>query len=245
MEKESEGLIISFWSSLYDKVTSLIGYSEEFRRENLRLINFNKLLNQNGRSKNDKIRIVDIGCGTGALLIEAINFVKLPAELELIGIDPDQKMLDIATFNIIKLKRKKKIPNYIKINFKKGYVENILEQSCSIDVVLSSMTTHHFSRKLKYQGFKEIYRVLKPGGIYLNADFGIYNPKPNISWKIGFKIILFLYFNVIETIFGDFKKSTFDHFTNMIPRLLEKVGFKSIKYLNSHFRRAIFIEAIK
>ncbi len=88
---------------------------------------------------------LDIGCGTG-------NYTSAlhQKEYQLIGIDPSKEMLDKA--------RKKNNS----IDWRTGQAEKTGLQPETIDGILATLTLHHW--KSLEQGFKELYRVLKPHG---------------------------------------------------------------------------------
>ncbi len=89
-------------------------------------------------------RYVDIGCGTG-------NYTRKMAEIggEWRGIDPSEKMLDIA---------RNRAPE---IKWERGKAEDMALGSESLDGVLATLTLHHWSSLS--QGFGELARVMKPG----------------------------------------------------------------------------------
>lgn len=88
---------------------------------------------------------LDIGCGTG-------NYTNAIAQkgIKFIGIDPSEKMLKVA-----------KIRNP-KIDWRKGTAENTGLEDESVAAIMGTLTIHHW-KSLK-EAFKELYRVLKPGG---------------------------------------------------------------------------------
>lgn len=88
---------------------------------------------------------LDMGCGTGNYTNELEKL-----GLQLIGIDPSQKML-------AKAKQKNK-----NIDWRIGVVENIDLPDRSVDGIIGSLTIHHWTDLQK--GFCELYRVLKPNG---------------------------------------------------------------------------------
>ncbi len=86
---------------------------------------------------------LDIGCGTG-------NYTTVLEKkgLQFTGVDPSEVMLNEA-------RQKSKI-----INWLQGTAENIPCKDESFDGALGSLTLHHW--KNVGQGFKELFRVLKP-----------------------------------------------------------------------------------
>ena len=97
--------------------------------------------------------ILDVGCGTGRFLRMAA--IKWP-EAQLTGIDPAERMISEATrLNPI-------------ATFKVGFAESLPFTDQCADVVISSLSFHHWEDQKK--GIQEIARVLKPGGLFCLAD---------------------------------------------------------------------------
>jgi ubiquinone/menaquinone biosynthesis C-methylase UbiE len=100
--------------------------------------------------------IIDVGCGTGRLLRAAA--ARWP-HAQLFGVDPAEKMISEAKrFN----------PSAI---FKVAEAESIPFPDQSADLVLSSLSFHHWADQRK--GLQEIARVLRLGGQFCLADHTI------------------------------------------------------------------------
>ena len=104
--------------------------------------------------------ILDVGCGTGDLTLEAKKLAGPNGEVY--GTD--------ASPNMIRQAEQKVTRSGVDVTFKIGLVENIEFPENQFDVVLSSLMIHHLPDDLKRAGLAEIYRVLKPGGRLLIVD---------------------------------------------------------------------------
>jgi ubiquinone/menaquinone biosynthesis C-methylase UbiE len=104
--------------------------------------------------------VLDVGCGTGEITLRAKLEVK---DGMVYGIDPAPEMIAVA--------RKKAARKKLDIDFRVGMIESLAFPDSSIDVVTSSLMMHHLPEDLKVHGLGEVYRVLKPGGRLLIADF--------------------------------------------------------------------------
>ena len=116
--------------------------------------------------------VVDIGCGTGVLLIEV---AKNHPKANLIGIDPDEMVLGIAKQRFDKLG--------INAKLFQEYAEKLSLENNSVDLVISSLVFHHFPNEIKQTACNEIYRILKPGGRVAIADFGPRRKSPYLFEK--------------------------------------------------------------
>jgi ubiquinone/menaquinone biosynthesis C-methylase UbiE len=96
--------------------------------------------------------------------------------------------------------------------------------------------------------FREAFRVLVPNGIFMHTDFGIQKKIGsigNLSFNESLRLFSFLYFNIIETLLGNFMKTVLDNFTGITFSLIKMVGFNEVQHLRSKFKKAVFIKAIK
>ena len=111
---------------------------------------------------------VELGCGTGkttnAVLSEIpdLNFIS-----KYDAIDKYQNMLDQAANNI-PLFGDTTTPTFELI--KKDVREGLHYKDNTIDVVLSGFMIHNLHKDDRPKLFEEIYRVLKPGGLFINGD---------------------------------------------------------------------------
>ncbi|WP_369830787.1 class I SAM-dependent methyltransferase [Mycobacterium sp. 1245805.9] len=126
---------------------------------------FSRLLGMNRVHENliaqadlaDSRRILEIGCGTGNLIIRA---KRRHPELEAVGCDPDPRALERA-------RRKTDA-----VRFEQGYAERLPYADGEFDRVLSSMMLHHIANDAKSAAAEEIFRVLRPGGRLHLVDIG-------------------------------------------------------------------------
>ncbi len=106
-------------------------------------------------------RVLDIGCGTGTLIILV---QRLHPQAEVVGLDPDPKALAIA--------KQKSEKAGVAINFVRGFADEIPYPPASFDRVLSSFMFHHLTRDEKLGALRDVSRVLRPGGSLHLLDFG-------------------------------------------------------------------------
>jgi ubiquinone/menaquinone biosynthesis C-methylase UbiE len=106
-------------------------------------------------------KVLDVGCGTGTLAMEVASQSSTAGQVY--GIDPGEQQIARARFKA----SRQNLP----IDFQVGVIEHLDFPDQTLDVVLSTIMMHHLSDTLKRQGLVEIYRVLKPGGRLVIADF--------------------------------------------------------------------------
>ena len=146
----TEGALIR-WAPYYDFAVNLmtLGHARMLRR-----MTVDNALIQPGDN------VLDVGCGTGEVALSAKTRTK---DGNVYGIDPAPEMIAVA--------RSKAARKKLDIDFRVGVIEALPFPDASMDVVTSSLMMHHLPEELKRRGLAEIYRVLKPGGRLLIADF--------------------------------------------------------------------------
>ncbi|MBN1289921.1 MAG: class I SAM-dependent methyltransferase [Actinobacteria bacterium] len=103
--------------------------------------------------------VAEIGCGTGNLM-QAISVAYPSAGLY--GIDPSADMLE---------KCARKFGNRDTIELEKGGAERIPYGSDKFDYVVANYALHHLQPGRIAATVREVTRVLKPGGMFINSDF--------------------------------------------------------------------------
>ena len=106
-------------------------------------------------------RMLDVGCGTGTLAVQAARRVGSGGQLA--GIDPGPRQVARA--------RSKTRRANLDIDFREAGIEAIPFDDDSFDAVTSTLMMHHLPSGLKDRGLAEIRRVLKPDGRLVIADF--------------------------------------------------------------------------
>ncbi|KYK29160.1 hypothetical protein AYK20_00415 [Thermoplasmatales archaeon SG8-52-1] len=152
--------------------------------------------------------IIDLGAGPGLLSLEIVKNIP---KAQIIAIDPSEIMLKFANKNVKKDGFKTII----------GTSERIDLENDSADIVVSRFSLTYWKNPVK--SFKEIYRVLKPGGKFileaLNKDF----PKIKL-----FLIKIHMFFksagsDVIRYHIDSYKTS---YKINYVEMFLKKTGYK-------------------
>ena len=107
--------------------------------------------------------VLDVGCGTGTLALEAVRHVGRAGRVA--GIDPGTEQIARASAKAAR----RNAP----VEFQIGVIEQLPFPDQSFDVVFSTLMMHHLPASLKRQGLAEIARVLKLGGRLMIADFTV------------------------------------------------------------------------
>jgi SAM-dependent methyltransferase len=105
-------------------------------------------------------RVLDVGCGTGTLVILA---KQRQPEAQVVGLDPDDRILRRA--------RAKAARRGLDIEFERGTATKLPYPDGSFDRVLTTLVLHHLKTDDKRRACREMLRVLRPGGELHVADF--------------------------------------------------------------------------
>lgn len=107
--------------------------------------------------------VLDIGCGDG---LTSEGILRAAPPLKVVAIDPEPKMITQASENLrdfIQVARCQVIQDDAL-----GYLQQ--SEDCSFDIVASALTLHNLQKEYRFEVHRHIFRVLKPGGLFVNAD---------------------------------------------------------------------------
>ena len=115
---------------------------------------FDRLVDLAGIGAGD--RVLDIGCGTGYLTRRAAA----GGARAVVGVDPSPQVIAYA--------RRVASPTCV---FHVAEGRRVPEPDESFDVAVSSLAIHHIDPRQRADTFAEIFRLVRPGGRLLIADF--------------------------------------------------------------------------
>ncbi len=116
-------------------------------------------------------RVLDIGCGSGALTDAVARRVGPTGSV--LGIDPAPEMVEFC--------RGRAAPS---TRFEVMSAEHLALEDASFDVVVSMAALHHIGVDQRAEAVGEIFRVLRPGGLVMIADFS-FRPGSHTARVIG------------------------------------------------------------
>lgn len=103
-------------------------------------------------------RVLDVGCGTG-YLSRIVAPVVTPSG-HVTGVDPSPAMIDYAT---------RRAP--ANCTYVEGEGQDLPFPDGSFDLVISSLAVHHIPAEARPGALRQMFRVLRPGGRLLIAEF--------------------------------------------------------------------------
>lgn len=182
-----------FLTPLYDPLVRLTTREMRFK---------NRLLDEAGIG--EVTRILDVGCGTGTLLLLMRRRLK---SLLAIGLDGDMNVMSIA--------RSKAHRHAEDIALVRAFCFDIPFADGAFDRVLSSLMLYHLTRPEKIRTLEEIFRVMRPGGELHVADWG--RPHNLLMRVLVFSVRL-----------GDSFARTADNVKGLLPALFRDAGLEDV-----------------
>jgi ubiquinone/menaquinone biosynthesis C-methylase UbiE len=176
--------------SLYDTVAK--EYAEEFSGEHEKKPKDQEILHRFSQEIGERRPVWDFGCGPG----QTAEYLK-NLGIEISGLDLSEEILEQA--RII----------HPEIHFRRGNILELEFENDSIAGVVAFYAIVHFAEEQVRIAFREVFRVLQPGGIFL-FTYHIGEETIRLDEFLGKKIDIDFMFFTTDFISGCLKKSGFE-----------------------------------
>jgi len=190
---------------MYDTVAK--EYSETFSGEHEKKPKDQEILRRFSREIGNKKPVWDFGCGPG----QTTKYLK-DLGIEISGLDLSEKILEQAR------------TIHPEINFKKGNILELEFDDDSIGGIVAFYAIIHFSEEQVEITFREAFRVLQPGGLFL-FTFHIGADTIHIDEFLGKEIDIDFVFFTPDFISGCLKKSGFENI-----EIIEREPYPEVEY---------------
>lgn len=177
------------------------------------------------------IQTFEIGCGSG---ITTKFLLEADPRLHIVAIDSEPKMLHTFRKNLVSWQAENRVDLVESDAFK--YIKTIDDNT--FDAVASGFVLHNFETGIRDQLISEIYRILKPGGIFVNADKYAHDDPVKRAEIYKKQIERYDIYDTIGR--SDYKKEWVAHmdrdekddlvfFEGKAKEYMTKIGFKNVK----------------
>ena len=192
-----------------------MGFDFYWRKEAIRLL-------KGALREKEQPKILDIACGTGDLAFEAIK--QMPGA-QITGVDLTRPMLDLFQEKINK--------RGLKMHVEEGDVEALRFEDNSVDAVTIGFGTRNFTTL--DVAFSEIYRVLKPGGVFINLELARPRAFPMKQlYKLYFDAVLPAMATVMSKHNSAYRylPDSLRRFPDLEPLadIMKKAGFRTVRW---------------
>ena len=153
-------------------------------------------------------KVLDVGSGTGTL---AVTIKQTYPTAEVVGLDGDPQILEIARGKARDLGEG--------IRFDQGMSFDLPYPNESFDFALTTVMLHHLSRDDKQVTAREMYRILRPGGRLLGADFA--EPRSSLG-------------KAIRPLTRHFERVA-DNVNGFLPVMFNEAGFENYGEIRRYF----------
>jgi ubiquinone/menaquinone biosynthesis C-methylase UbiE len=150
------------------------------------------------------MRIVDLGCGTGAM---ALALARAYPSATLIGVDGDPDVLERA--------RAKACAEGIELELHETLADRLPVPDASVQCVVSTLMFHHLVPSVKRDVLAEVRRVLEPSGQLLICDVG---RASDPAMRAAFFAVQLL----------DGFANTREHARGELPEIVSQAGFSAV-----------------
>jgi polar amino acid transport system ATP-binding protein len=172
-------------------------------------------------------RILELGSGTG---ITTQEIVKASPNARIVALDLEAGMQEQA-----KAKNISQSIEYVTADAYE-YLQSL--EDGSFDALVTTYTLHNFDESFREQIVSEIYRVIKPGGLFLNADKYALADEEEYRKVYDEQVKMYDVFDTVGK--SDLKKEWVEHYAvddkpgvrlvdEEFKALLEKEGFEDVK----------------